>query len=212
MKDIIFDLDGTLLNTLGDLQTSTNYALGTYGFPLRTKEEVRRFVGNGVEMLIRRALPSSATEEDFARCFAAFREHYAAHCYDTTAPYPGIMPMLRTLKDKGTKLAIVSNKLQLAVTELNERFFGSLVSVAIGEREGVRRKPAPDMVLTAIKELGADICNCVYVGDSDVDIQTARNAGLPCLSVLWGFRSKDFLLEHGATTLISEPAEIINYL
>lgn len=209
MKNIIFDLDGTLLYSLGDLHTSTNYALKACGYPQRTLEEVRQFVGNGVALLIRRAAPQGISEEAFQECFNVFKEHYAVHCLDTTRPYEGIMPLLESLKARGIKTAIVSNKLQQAVSELNDRFFKGLIHVAIGETLDVERKPAPDMVLKAMAALHADKANTIYVGDSDVDILTAKNAGLPCISVLWGFRSRPFLLEHGASTLISSPSEIL---
>lgn len=212
MKNIIFDLDGTLLDTLGDLHTSTNYALLSCGYPERTLDEVRQFVGNGVGLLIHRAAPQGISDADYQHCFSIFREHYAAHCLDTTQPYPGILPLLQTLKTMGVKTAIVSNKMQPAVDELNERFFSNLTDVAIGETPEVKRKPAPDMVWKAMKLLGVDKEDTVYVGDSDVDILTAKNAGLECLSVLWGFRSKDFLIQHGATTLIHAPADILTLI
>ncbi len=212
MKNIIFDLDGTLLYSLGDLHTSTNYALKACGYPERTLEEVRQFVGNGVALLIRRAVPQGVSEEAFQHCFSIFKEHYAAHCLDTTRPYDGIMPLLEALKVRGVKTAIVSNKMQPAVSELNDRFFKGLIHVAIGETPDVKRKPAPDMVLKAMAALHADKASTIYVGDSDVDILTAKNSGLPCISVLWGFRSRPFLLEHGATTLISNPSEILSLL
>ena len=189
----IFDLDGTLLNTLTDLAASCNYALRTSGMPERTLEEVRLFVGNGVKKLMERAIPGGATHPKFGETYAAFRSHYLQHGLDHTQPYPG-----------------VSNKFYAATQELCQHFFGSYIPVAIGEREGIRKKPAPDTVLEALSQLGVSEANAVYVGDSDVDIQTARNCEMPCISVLWGFRDKAFLTRSGATTFVHSPREIID--
>ena len=212
MRAIIFDLDGTLMDTLQDLCLSTNHALRSCGMPERSRDEVRRFVGNGIGMLIHRAVPDGTSADEETRCLDAFRAHYVEHCQDHTAPYPGIREMLQGLKRRGVPMAVVSNKLQAGVTELAERWFADLIPVAIGEREGVRRKPAPDMVQLAIRELGVRPEECIYVGDSDVDLATARNAGLPCVSVLWGFRNRDFLLSHGATTFAAQPSELLNMI
>lgn len=205
----IFDLDGTLLNTLNDLYVSTNYALRTHGMPLRTLDEVRRFVGNGVKKLMERAIPDGLQNPRFDETYATFREHYLLHGLDTTKPYPGVIDMLTELKAHGKNLAIVSNKFYAATQELCQHFFGGLVTVAIGERDDIRKKPAPDTVIEAMRQLGVDNHNAVYVGDSDVDIMTARNSSMPCISVLWGFRDKDFLTAHGATTFISKPEELL---
>ena len=205
----IFDLDGTLLDTLGDLAASTNYALCHTGMPPRSIDEVRQFVGNGVRNLMRRAVPEGEDNPRFEEAFALFQQHYLQHGLDTTMPYPGILPLLDTLKQRGKKVAVVSNKFQTATQQLCSHFFGSLVDVAIGERKDVRRKPAPDTVLTALKELNAAPDNAVYIGDSDVDIQTASNCGLPCISVLWGFRSREFLIEKGATHLVQRPNQLL---
>ena len=204
----IFDLDGTLLNTINDLATSCNYALRSCGMPERTVDEVRRFVGNGVKMLMIRAVPNGEQNPDFAKAYATFREHYMHHNLDTTAPYAGIVDMLKRLKEGGAKLAVVSNKFYAATQELVAHFFGDYISVAIGERENIRKKPAPDTVLEAMRQLGVDAAGTVYIGDSDVDIDTARAAGIPCISVLWGFRERNFLIEHGATQLVATPEEI----
>ena len=205
----IFDLDGTLLSTLGDLAASCNYALRSCGMPERSLDEVRQFVGNGVKMLMIRAVPGGEENADFEKACATFREHYMHHNLDTTAPYPGIMDMLKRLSEGGAKLAVVSNKFYAATQELVAHFFGDYVKVAIGEREQIRKKPAPDTVIEALRQLGADANSAVYIGDSDVDIDTARAAGMPCISVLWGFRDKDFLIKHGAETLVESPEEII---
>lgn len=207
-KTYIFDLDGTLLSTLADLAASTNHALRTHHMPERSLDEVRRFVGNGVKKLMERAIPDGLNNPLFEETFATFRQHYMQHNLDTTQPYPGIMQMLEQLKAEGKNIAVVSNKFYAATRELCRHFFGDLVPVAIGEREDIRKKPAPDTVIEALRELGVDKEGAVYIGDSDVDIMTAKNSGMPCVSVLWGFRDKEFLLEHGATTLISQPEEM----
>ena len=207
-KTYIFDLDGTLLSTLADLAASTNYALRTHHMPERSLDEVRRFVGNGVKKLMERAIPDGLNNPLFEDTFATFRQHYMQHNLDTTQPYPGIMQLLEQLKAEGKNIAVVSNKFYAATRELCRHFFGDLVPVAIGEREDIRKKPAPDTVIEALRELGVDKEGAVYIGDSDVDIMTAKNSGMPCVSVLWGFRDKEFLLEHGATTLLSQPEDM----
>jgi len=209
---VIYDLDGTLTDTLQDLMESTNHALRTMGWPERTMEEIRRFVGNGVKTLIERAVPQSINNKEFEQCFKAFRAHYLVHCQDNTCLYPGVDEMLREVHALGCKTAIVSNKLQAGVDELYETYFRSVVDVAIGEREGIRRKPAPDMVELALSTLGVGKQDAIYVGDSEVDIQTARNSGLPCISVLWGFRDRPTLEAAGATTFIEKPSELLSIL
>ena len=206
----VFDLDGTLLDTLGDLAASVNYALRTHGMPEHSIEDVRRFVGNGVRKLMERAVPEGADNPQFEAAFATFRAYYMGHAQDTTRPYEGIPETLATLKAQGCRLAVVSNKMRKATEELCRHFFQDTIEVAIGEDEaaGIRKKPAPDTVFEALRVLG-DKGDAVYVGDSDVDIQTAHNAGIPCISVLWGFRDKDFLLQHGAKILISAPSELL---
>ncbi len=204
----IFDLDGTLISSLEDLAASTNYALRTHGMPEHTVEEVRMFVGNGVKKLMERAIPGGLDNPKFDDTYHTFRQHYMKHNLDQTRPYPMVMEMLERLNREGRKVAVVSNKFYAATQELCRHFFGDLVQIAIGEREGISKKPAPDTVLEAMRQLGVKPEECVYVGDSDVDIDTARNSGLPCISVLWGFRDKDFLLAHGATTFISDPMQI----
>lgn len=205
----IFDLDGTLLSTLGDLAASTNHALRLYGMPEHTLDEVRWMVGNGVHLLIERAIPGGATNPQFDSVFAAFRSHYVEHSLDTTRPYRGVPEMLARLKADGRRIAVVSNKFYAATEELCRHFFGDTVEVAIGERENIRRKPAPDTVIEALRQLGVGREGAVYVGDSEVDVETARNCGLPCISVLWGFRDRDFLTDHGATTFVTSPEEIV---
>ena len=210
----IFDLDGTLLDTLQDLANSVNYALRQYGLPEHSLDDVRRFVGNGVRLLMERAVPDGAQHPQFEAVFATFRQHYMEHSLDTTRPYDGIVETIRELKMRGCRLAVVSNKMMAATQELVAHFFPE-IEVAIGEHEaaGIRKKPAPDTVFEALRQLGlvvgGETADTVYVGDSDVDIATARNSGLPCISVLWGFRDKPFLLEHGATTFVSTPQELL---
>lgn len=205
----IFDLDGTLLSTLNDLATSTNYALRWAGMPERTIEEIRMFVGNGVKLLMERAIPNGINNPKFEETYAKFREHYLEHNLDTTSPYDGIPELLRELKRRGKKLAIVSNKFYAATQDLAKHFFPDTIKVAIGERETIRKKPAPDTVLEALRQLGASKEGAVYIGDSDVDIMTAKNCGLPCISVLWGFRDKDFLIQHGGTIFVNKPSDIL---
>ena len=205
----IFDLDGTLLSTLNDLATSTNYALRWAGMPERTIEEIRMFVGNGVKLLMERAIPNGSNNPKFEETYAKFREHYMEHNLDTTCPYEGIPELLRELKRRGKKLAIVSNKFYAATQDLAKHFFPDTIEVAIGERETIRKKPAPDTVIEALRQLGVPKDGVVYIGDSDVDIMTAKNCGLPCISVLWGFRDKDFLIQNGGTIFVEKPADIL---
>ena len=207
----VFDLDGTLLDTLGDLAASTNYALRTHGMPEHSLDDVRRFVGNGVRVLMERAVPQGAENPQFEAAFQTFRTHYMQHSLDTTKPYDGILETLEMLKAEGCRLAVVSNKMMAATQELCRHFFRDTIEVAIGEHEaqGIRKKPAPDTVNEAFRQLGVGKERAVYVGDSDVDILTARNSGLPCISVLWGFRDRDFLIQHGAETFISAPSELL---
>lgn len=207
----IFDLDGTLLDTLADLAAAVNYALRQHGMPEHTIDDVRRFVGNGVRKLMERAIPDGEKNPDFEATFATFREYYMHHSLDNTRPYPGIMETLEALNAQGCRLAVVSNKMMAATKELCQHFFADTIEVAIGENEaaGIRKKPAPDTVFEALRQLGEEKDSAVYVGDSDVDLETANNSGLPCISVLWGFRDRDFLIQHGAKTFISAPSELL---
>ncbi len=211
MDNFIFDLDGTLLNTINDLAASTNYALRSAGMPEHSVDDVRRFVGNGVKKLMERAIPDGLNNPDFDETYATFRKHYLKHSLDTTKPYDGIPEVLAELKRRGKKLAIVSNKFYAATQELARHFFPDTIEVAIGERENIRKKPAPDTVLEAMRQLGVGKEGTVYIGDSDVDIDTAHNVGVPCISVLWGFRDREFLLAHGATTLIERPEQLLDF-
>lgn len=208
---IIFDLDGTLLNTLDDLHASVNAALAKFSFPSRTKDEVRSFVGNGIAKLVERAIGKPSPL--FDATLAEFKAHYGAHCTDATKPYDGVLLLLHTLKARGVKTAVVSNKADFAVKKLSKEYFGDLLSEAIGEDEehGIRKKPDPDSLLFVMEKLGADKAKTVYVGDSEVDIQTAQNAGVDCISVTWGFKDEAFLQANGATVLAASPKEILKY-
>lgn len=195
---VIFDMDGTVLNTLDDLAASVNYVLTRYGMPVHCTEDYRRYFGNGIRYALQCAVPKGTEEAAIDQMIPVFREHYNAHCLDKTRPYDGIQELMKALRDRGYKLAIVSNKIDSAVKELNAKFFSDYVDVAIGEREGIRRKPAPDTVVQALEELKSAKHEAVYIGDSEVDLQTAANAGLPCISVLWGFRGERFLDRAGS--------------
>lgn len=209
---IVFDMDGTLLDSLTDLHNSLNYCFDKVGFPRRTYYEVRSFVGNGIRKLIERAVPVGTREDKIDEIFVMFKEHYMAHCADFTAPYKGIMEMLDRLKKQGYRMAIVSNKADAAVKVLTEEFFGDYIDVAVGDMEGKRKKPAPDLVWLAMEQIGASKDNTVYVGDSEVDFETAVNSELKCISVLWGFRDKAFLEEKGAYCFANKPMEIVEIL
>lgn len=208
---VIFDLDGTLLDTLEDLKAAVNYALHFCGMPERTLGEVKQFVGNGVKKLMIRAVPDGESNPDFDKAFEAFKQYYGEHCNDKTKAYDHIPELLERLKDRGYTIAIVSNKIDSAVQDLNNRYFPQ-VDIAIGDRENLRRKPYPDSVNLALKELGKTKEESVYVGDSEVDLETAKNAGLPIISVLWGFRDREFLAEQGAERFVEEPVKILDIL
>lgn len=211
---IIFDLDGTLLNTLNDLADSTNITLEHFNYPIRTVEEVRNFVGNGVAKLIERAIPEGRNNTDFEKCLEYFKKVYSKNMYNKTAPYDGIIEMLEKLHIKGYKTAVVSNKFDAAVKELCSRYFPGLIDLAAGENEemGIKKKPAPDTVLKVLNDFNSNKSGAIYVGDSEVDIMTAQNAGIPCISVSWGFKDKQFLIEHNAEFIADSPNDILNYL
>ena len=209
---IIFDMDGTVLNTLDDLTLSMNYVMRKFDFPIRSKEEYRHAFGNGIRYAMEETVPKGTPPEVIDRMLPIFKEHYDKHCLDHTKPYEGIIPLMRQLKERGYKMAIVSNKIDSAVKELNERFFSEFVEVAIGERTGIQRKPAPDTVFEALKELGSKAEESVYIGDSEVDFATAKNAGISCILVLWGFRDRDYLLQIGAETFAKTTDELLELL
>ena len=200
----IFDMDGTILDTLEDLAAAGNHALSECGMPQRTVDEVRQFVGNGIRNYLNLAVPSGTPAAEVDRVLEAFTPYYAAHCADRTAPYPGITALLETLRSAGMQTAVVSNKPDYGVQALCGQYFPGLFDAAAGEREGVRRKPAPDAVDAVLDALQIPREEAVYIRDSDVDIETARNAGMPCISVSWGFRSAAFLQEHGASQIVED--------
>lgn len=216
LDTVVFDLDGTLLDTLNDLANSVNYALAKHRLPTRTIPEVRRFLGNGIRYLMKKSVGDNMQDDcEFEPVFQSFRSHYVEHCLDTTQPYPGIMPLLKVLKQRGIKMAIVSNKLHPAVQELAHRFFEGYISSAVGESLTVRRKPNPDAVLAALNELGSTPNNAIYVGDSEVDLETSKNAGLRCALVTWGFRDESFLRSLPLATntqFIHHPDELLKLL
>lgn len=209
---VVFDLDGTLLNTLEDLQDSVNYGLRKYGMEERTLEQIRNCVGNGVQRLLELSVPEGTSQEMFEKAFAAFKEHYAVHCNDKTDLYPGIRKLLAELKEKGFQMAIVSNKLQEGVDALYAQYFKDYITIAIGARDGIRKKPAPDTVLEALRVMDLSKEQAVYVGDSEVDIATAVNTGMDCITVAWGFRTRQEQLAAGATVFVDTPGEIIGML
>lgn len=212
INTIIFDLDGTLLNTLEGLKNSTNFALKKFNSPEITLEQTRSFVGNGVRKLIERAIPNGEQNPDFEKCLNTFKEHYSKTMYQKTVAYDGIEDMLTELKKRGVKTGVVSNKFDTAVKELCKNYFDGLIIVAIGESPNVRKKPAPDSVLKAMKILGAKPENTLYVGDSDVDIQTAKNSNLKSVGVTWGFRDRELLEEEGADFIINTPCELLELI
>lgn len=212
INTVIFDLDGTLLDTITDLHASVNHALGKCGLPTRTTEEVRRALGYGFLYLIENSVPENADEKTIKEVLTIFKEHYYIHSMDKTRPYEKIPQMLEQIKAKGYKMAIVSNKGMEAAKKLARHFFSDTIEIAIGESAKVKRKPAPDTVIEAMHLLDSTKEESLYVGDSEVDIATAKNAGIRCLSVSWGFRTAEQLKTNGATDIISRPTEIIDFL
>jgi len=208
-KYAIFDMDGTILNTLEDLQDALNYALAIEGMPLRTLDEVRRFVGNGVRKLVERGAGQGASDELLARLYDNFQVWYKPHCADKTRPYEGVTEVIAKLRELGVVTAVVSNKSDGGVQDLCKRFFDGLFDSRIGQRPDALPKPAPDSVFAALAELGASPEDAVYIGDSEVDLQTARNSGLDCIAVEWGFRDREFLKQQGASLIVSSPDELI---
>lgn len=213
IRSILFDLDGTLLDTLDDLANSVNYALRTHHLPERSHTEIRSFLGNGIRNLMLDAVGRGMSDEAFEPVFQTFRTYYVEHCLDKSKPFAGIIDLLKALQQRGITMAVVSNKLHPAVVELNERFFKDYITSAVGESATVRRKPNPDTVLAALSELGCSKDEAVYVGDSEVDLLTAQNAGMQCMLVLWGFRDEDFLRSLPGASLFAQcPADILSWL
>lgn len=208
----IFDLDGTLLDTLDDLRQGLNYALSTQGFAPRTREEVRAFVGNGIRKLIERAVPADTTPAQIDAVMAAFTPYYARHCADQTRPYEGILPLLERLGREGVVCALVSNKPDYAVQTLCAQYFPGLLAACAGAKDTVRKKPYPDAVFAVMRALALQDARAVYIGDSEVDLQTARNASLPCIAVSWGFRAREALLDAGAELVCDTPQALYDAL
>lgn len=209
---IVFDCDGTLLDTLTDLRNAVNYVLRAHDLPERSVPEVKAALGNGVAHLMRQSLPDSISEAEFNTCLDEFKAYYGEHLQDYTAPYPGMLDVLDTLRAKGYKLAIVSNKIQEGITPLNKEYFGDRLPVAIGERPGLQRKPAPDMVLQALKELDSTQDESIYIGDSEVDVATAKNSGLLCIGVTWGFRDEQLHKDLGVTHIARKAEDIVTII
>lgn len=212
IQTILFDLDGTLLNTLTDLANSVNFALTSNHLPQRSEQEVRRFLGNGIRNLIEQSVPEQITTDLLEKVFSSFKTHYLEHGLDFTAPYEGINTLLQSLKEKETKMAIISNKVDNAVQQLNARFFRNYIAVAVGEREGIKRKPAPDSVLDAMSQLHAQKDTTLYVGDSEVDYYTAQAAGIRCALVTWGFRDEAELRKLNADFYLQHPLDLLDLL
>lgn len=209
---IIFDMDGTILDTLEDLADSLNYTLKMHGYRTRTMEEVRSFVGNGIRRLVARGAGNTISEEELDSLCATQKEYYSLHCADKTKPYDGIPELLQTLRKAGYKTAVVSNKADYAVSNLVKQYFDGLFDMAVGERPDVRRKPAPDSVSEVLNRLQMPKEKAVYIGDSDVDIETAQNACLDCIAVDWGFRDREVLVSKGAEVIVSTPSEILTFV
>lgn len=209
---VIFDLDGTLLDTLDDLCNSVNYSLRTNNFPERSLEEVRTFVGNGIRLLIERSVPEGTSKELIDKTFECFKTYYAVHCNDKTKTYPGVMDMLKELKKNGYKIAVLSNKAQYAVTKLCDIYFNNLLDDAVGARENVAKKPSPDALYICAENNNINLNNVIYVGDSDVDVATANNAGVRGIAVTWGFRSRELLIKCGSENLADNTDELLQIL
>ena len=209
---IVFDCDGTLLDTLTDLRNAVNYVLRAHDLPERSVPEVKAALGNGIAHLMRQSLPDSISEAEFNTYLDEFKAYYGEHLQDYTAPYPGMLDVLDTLRAKGYKLAIVSNKIQEGITPLNKEYFGDRLPVAIGERPGLQRKPAPDMVLQALKELGSTQDESIYIGDSEVDVATAKNSGLLCIGVTWGFRDEQLHKDLGVKYIARKAEDIVTII
>ncbi|MBR4858334.1 MAG: HAD family hydrolase [Clostridia bacterium] len=210
IKAVLFDLDGTLTDTLDDLTSSVNFALSELGFPRRSRDEVRSFVGNGVRRLINLSVPCGTSETLSEKCLNVFKAHYEKTSCVNTKPYDGINEVLETLKNRGIKTAVVTNKVHWAAEDIVNRFFGMLIDMTVGQIDGVAQKPAPDGIFSVLERMNVAKENAVYVGDSEVDCITARNAGIPCIGVTWGFRDRKILEENGAEFIVSEPQEILN--
>ena len=217
-KLAIFDMDGTILNTIDDLADSCNVICRKYGYPLHTVEEIKYMVGNGIPKLMRRALPSDISEEQFQKVLAEYIEYYEDHCAIKTAPYTGVVECIRSLRDAGVKVAVNTNKVQTAAEELCDMYFPALFDVISGSRPGIPPKPDPTGLYEILKEVGLskeEACHpgtACFIGDSDVDLKTGVDSGLDFIGVDWGFRGRQFLLEHGASVVVDDTEELLKLL
>lgn len=209
-KAVIFDMDGTILNTLEDLKNATNYSLRQFGMPERSLEEVRMFVGNGIRKLVERAVPSGTSEEKIAQVFDVFLEYYEIHSADNTSPYPGILELVEKLKKSGIKTAVSTNKADVPAQELGRKYFNGIFDLIVGQQDGLKVKPAPDSVNKILSILDIQKKDAIYIGDSDVDVQTAKNSGLDFIGVSWGFRGREFLEKNGAKNIVDNANEILD--
>lgn len=212
INTVIFDLDGTLTDTLADLKNSVNFALGKFGFPERSTDEIRSFVGNGVAKLVYRSVPENTDTGTAEKCLELFREYYKNNSLKETKPYDGVVDLLEELKKRNIKTAVVTNKMHEAAAEIVEFFFDGLIDVTVGQCEEISPKPAPDSVFIALKKLGSLKENAVYIGDSEVDCKTACNAGIPCIGVTWGFRDREVLEENGADFIADKASDILKIM
>lgn len=212
IKAVIFDLDGTLLYTLEDLKDSTNFALQKYGYEELSLNDVCSFVGNGVGRLIELALPNGKNNINYKNCLETMKKHYSSRNYPKTKPYPQIIDLLKNLKNRNIKIAILSNKFDLAVKELCKRYFNKLYDEAIGESSFCKKKPCPEGLLNIIKIFNCQKDEIIYVGDSEVDIKTAQNANVKCICVTWGYRNQKFLEQNGGKNFINKPTELLRML
>ncbi len=210
-KTAIFDLDGTLMNTLDDIRDSINYMLKEFSYPERSYNEIRSFVGNGMQHLVEQAVPSGLSDSQVQDCLSVFLKHYDTNMENKTAPYSGVIDVLKTLRQNGIRTAVVSNKFDEGTKLLCKKWFPEIIELALGESKTVSKKPAPDMVYEAIKQLGVEQSSALYIGDSDVDANTAKNANIPFLGVSWGFRDKELLVSLGAIEVVDRPNDILNY-
>ena len=209
-KAVIFDMDGTILNTLEDLKNATNYSLRQFGMPERSLEEVRMFVGNGIRKLVERAVPSGTSEEKIAQVLDVFLEYYEIHSADNTSPYPGILELVEKLKKSGIKTAVSTNKADVPAQELGREYFNGIFDLIVGQQDGLKVKPAPDSVNKILSILDIQKEDAIYIGDSDVDVQTAKNSGLDFIGVSWGFRGREFLEKNGAKNIVDNANEILD--
>ncbi len=209
-KAVIFDMDGTILNTLEDLKNATNYSLRQFGMPERSLEEVRMFVGNGIRKLVERAVPSGTSEEKIVQVFDVFLEYYEIHSADNTSPYPGILELVEKLKKSGIKTAVSTNKADVPAQELGREYFNGIFDLIVGQQDGLKVKPAPDSVNKILSILDIQKKDAIYIGDSDVDVQTAKNSGLDFIGVSWGFRGREFLEKNGAKNIVDNANEILD--